>query len=164
MKTSIADVVQASWTEQRHAVESLLDQLEELIPRLDDELLVWLLTSIETAVDTRPIDRRNPWSALLAARHPRVAFHWQAMDWCRGFIEQRRGGHTITLAADLNRTTRRWVLAHELAHLALDNIERCDVGGNSTISVAERRIEEQRTDAHALALFDVSQSSFNPTR
>src|SRR4051812_40782830 len=59
----------------------------------------------------------NPWAALAA--RPHVALRWAAFDG--GLIGlcdvDADDGPTITLAADLTRTERNAVLAHELVHL-----------------------------------------------
>lgn len=139
----------AAATAAKDRTIALIDHIESVLPTLTDEHVMWLIGFLQTSARNRPFDPRDPWSMLL-----------RRSDCELQFIEGEFGGLTerlpdapryvVSIDCTPRRQRRRAVLAHELAHIELDNFYELGIIGS-----AEHAAIELETDVAAVARFDI---------
>jgi hypothetical protein len=132
-------------------LSAVLDLLEAELPALSDEHVVTLITFLRAAGRRRPHDPRDPWTALL--HRDDVELVWARLEGHRGRTERcgTRFAWRILLDTRMTKSKRRAVLAHELAHVALNN----GYADDAWPAPEEIRANEARTDAHAIEHCDI---------
>jgi hypothetical protein len=147
-------------TERRNAASArfnaLADEIERQLPALTDELVAWLLATIQTQVRARPHDPTNPWSVLIHRHDIELVFMELDVDALVGPRPHASPSrYVIQFDARCGGTqARAFVLGHELAHIELDNFERAAYLPSERRSAwsAERRAmvraAERETDAY----------------
>jgi hypothetical protein len=162
--TSIDQLVRTRWKIQQDRMLRLIDDLVGEFPSWDDELLCWLISSLQSSATERPFDPRDPWSALLRLMswqpdQPIVTLRWAFFTGRRGELVTTGGQrYEMTIQADETRTERRVIVAHELAHLRLGHLEQMMAidGTMDDVPLSLIRRQEHEADRWAFEHYDVS--------